>query len=57
VISCYYGLNPPGRSINAVPKAAISAVTQSTIAVMVINVVFAYLVYGVALFGLFTAKV
>jgi phospholipid/cholesterol/gamma-HCH transport system permease protein len=57
VISCYYGLHPPGRSINAVPKAAISAVTQSTIAVMLLNVIFAYLVYGVALFGLFTAQV
>ncbi|HEY6865317.1 MAG TPA: ABC transporter permease [Burkholderiales bacterium] len=56
VIACYYGLNPPGRSINAVPKAAINAVSQSTIAVMIINVVFAYLAYGVALFGLFTAK-
>jgi phospholipid/cholesterol/gamma-HCH transport system permease protein len=57
VIACYYGLNPPGRSINAVPKAAISAVTQSTLAVMLLNVLFAYLVYGVALFGLFTAAV
>jgi phospholipid/cholesterol/gamma-HCH transport system permease protein len=57
VIACYYGLNPPGNSINAVPKAAISAVTQSTLAVMLLNVIFAYLVYGVALFGLFTAEV
>lgn len=57
VVSCYYGLNPPGGSINAVPKAAISAVTQSTLAVMLLNVLFAYLVYGVALFGLFTAEV
>jgi phospholipid/cholesterol/gamma-HCH transport system permease protein len=55
VIACYYGLNPPGNSINAVPKAAISAVTQATLAVMLLNVVFAYLVYGSALFGLFTA--
>jgi len=55
VIACYYGLNPPGSSINAVPKAAISAVTQATLAVMLLNVVFAYLVYGSALFGLFTA--
>jgi phospholipid/cholesterol/gamma-HCH transport system permease protein len=55
VIACYYGLNPPGASINAVPKAAISAVTQATLAVMLLNVVFAYLVYGSALFGLFTA--
>jgi phospholipid/cholesterol/gamma-HCH transport system permease protein len=56
VIACYYGLNPPGNSINAVPKAAISAVTQATLAVMLVNVVFAYLVYGSALFGLFTAS-
>jgi phospholipid/cholesterol/gamma-HCH transport system permease protein len=55
VIASYYGLNPPGSSINAVPKAAISAVTQATLAVMLLNVVFAYLVYGSALFGLFTA--
>ena len=57
VIACWYGLNPPGNSINAVPKAAISAVTQSTLAVMLLNIVFAYLVYGSALFGLFTAPV
>jgi phospholipid/cholesterol/gamma-HCH transport system permease protein len=56
VIACYYGLNPPGNSINAVPKAAISAVTQATLAVMLLNVIFAYLVYGSALFGLFTAS-
>jgi phospholipid/cholesterol/gamma-HCH transport system permease protein len=55
VIACYYGLNPPGNSINAVPKAAISAVTQATMAVMLLNILFAYLVYGSALFGLFTA--
>jgi phospholipid/cholesterol/gamma-HCH transport system permease protein len=55
VIASYYGLNPPGNSINAVPRAAISAVTQSTLAVMLLNVVFAYLVYGSTLFGLFTA--
>jgi len=55
LIACYYGLNPHGNSINAVPKAAISAVTQATLAVMLLNVLFAYLVYGSALFGLFTA--
>lgn len=55
VIACWYGLNPPGNSINAVPKAAVSAVTQSTLAVMLLNIIFAYLVYGSALFGLFTA--
>ena len=57
VICCYHGLHPPGVSINAVPKAAINAVTQSTLLVMLLNVVFAYLVFGQAFFGLVTAKV
>ena len=57
IISCYHGLHPPGVSINAVPKAAINAVTQSTLLVMLLNVVFAYLVFGQAFFGLVTAKV
>ena len=56
VICCYHGLHPPGTSINAVPKAAINAVTQSTLMVMLLNVVFAYLVFGQAFFGLVTAK-
>lgn len=56
VICCYHGLHPPGMSINAIPKAAISAVTQSTLVVMLLNVVFAYLVFGVLLFGLVTAQ-
>jgi len=56
VVCCYHGLHPPGSSINAVPKAAISAVTQSTLLVMLLNVVFAYLVFGQAFFGLVTAK-
>jgi phospholipid/cholesterol/gamma-HCH transport system permease protein len=56
VISCYHGLHPPGISINAIPKAAISAVTQSTLVVLLLNVVFAYLVFGVLLFGLVTAE-
>jgi phospholipid/cholesterol/gamma-HCH transport system permease protein len=55
-VSCYHGLNPPGRSINAVPQAAIRAVTESLLLVMLLNVVFAYLVYGTALFGLVTAE-
>ena len=55
VISCYHGLHPRGMSINAIPRAAISAVTQSTLVVMLLNVVFAYLVFGVLLFGLVTA--
>jgi phospholipid/cholesterol/gamma-HCH transport system permease protein len=56
VIACYHGLNPGGRSINAVPQAAIRAVTEALLAVMLLNVIFAYLVYGVALFGLVTAE-
>ena len=56
LISCYHGLHPPGISINAIPKAAISAVTQSTLIVMLLNVVFAYLVFGEVLFGLVTAE-
>jgi phospholipid/cholesterol/gamma-HCH transport system permease protein len=55
VIACYHGLNPPGHSINAIPKAAINTVMQSTLFVMLINVVFAYLVYGVLFFGLIRA--
>ena len=57
VICCYHGLHPPGVSINAVPKAAINAVTQSTLVVMLLNVIFAYVVFGQAFFGLVTAKV
>src|SRR5262249_49106005 len=56
LVCCYHGLHPPGTSINAVPKAAISGVTQSTLLVMLLNVVFAYLVFGQAFFGLVTAK-
>jgi len=55
VVACYHGLNPGGRSINAVPRAAIRAVTEALLLVMLLNVVFAYVVYGVALFGLVTA--
>ena len=56
VVACYHGLNPGGRSINAVPRAAIRAVTEALLLVMLLNVVFAYVVYGVALFGLVTAE-
>jgi phospholipid/cholesterol/gamma-HCH transport system permease protein len=56
VVACYHGLHPGGRSINAVPRAAIRAVTEALLAVMLINLLFAYLVYGVALFGLVTAQ-
>jgi len=56
LVCCYHGLHPPGTSINAVPKAAINGVTQSTLLVLLLNVVFAYLVFGQVLFGLVTAK-
>ena len=56
IISCYHGLHPPGISINAIPEAAIRAVTESTLVVMLLNVVFAYLVFGVLWFGLVTAE-
>jgi phospholipid/cholesterol/gamma-HCH transport system permease protein len=56
VVACYHGLHPRGRSINAVPQAAIRAVTGALLLVMLLNVVFAYLVYGVAFFGLVTAE-
>jgi phospholipid/cholesterol/gamma-HCH transport system permease protein len=56
VVACYHGLHPGARSINAVPRAAIAAVTEGLLAVMLINLLFAYLVYGVALFGLVTAQ-
>jgi phospholipid/cholesterol/gamma-HCH transport system permease protein len=55
VVACWHGLHPGGHSINAVPRAAIKAVTEGLLLVMLLNVVFAYLVYGSALFGLFTA--
>lgn len=56
VIACYHGLHPGGSSINAVPQATTRAVTEALLMVMLLNVVFAYLVYGVALFGLVTAE-
>src|SRR5688572_9327982 len=56
VVACYHGLNPGGRSINAVPRATIRAVTEALLLVMLLNVIFAYLVYGVAFFGLVTAQ-
>ena len=56
MVACYHGLHPGGRSINAVPRAVIRAVTEGLLLVMLMNVVFAYLVYGVALFGLVTAE-
>ena len=56
VVACYHGLHPGGHSINAVPRAAIRAVTEGLLLVMLLNVIFAYVVYGVAFFGLVTAE-
>lgn len=56
VVACWHGLHPGGHSINAVPRATIRAVTEGLLLVMLLNVVFAYMVYGVALFGLVTAE-
>jgi phospholipid/cholesterol/gamma-HCH transport system permease protein len=54
-VCCYHGLNPPDLTHNAVPKAVTRAVTQSAMVVLVINAVFAYLVFGILFFGLITA--
>ncbi|NBT55263.1 MAG: ABC transporter permease [Betaproteobacteria bacterium] len=56
LISCYHGLNPSDNSINAVPKAAVNAVMESTLAVMTLNAVFAYLAFGLLFFGLIRAQ-
>jgi len=56
VVACYHGLHPGSHSINAVPRAAIRAVTEGLLLVMLLNVVFAYVVYGTAFFGLITAE-
>jgi phospholipid/cholesterol/gamma-HCH transport system permease protein len=55
-IACHHGLHAPGNSINAVPKAAVRAVMESTMVVMMLNAIFAYLVYGRLLFGLIKAE-
>jgi hypothetical protein len=39
-----------------VPRATIRAVTEGLLLVMLLNVVFAYMVYGSAFFGLVTAQ-
>ena len=56
-ICCYHGLNPTEVSQNAVPKAVTRAVTQSAMMVLIINAVFAYLVFGILFFGLIKAEV
>jgi phospholipid/cholesterol/gamma-HCH transport system permease protein len=52
---CYHGLNPPAFTLNGVPQAVTRAVTQSAVAVLTINAIFAYLVFGVLFFGLVKA--
>jgi phospholipid/cholesterol/gamma-HCH transport system permease protein len=57
VVCCYHGLNPPDLTFNSVPKAVTRAVTQSAMLVLIINAVFAYLVFGVLFYGLITAEI
>src|SRR5947207_1563994 len=54
---CWHGLNPPDLTQNSVPKVVTRAVTQSTVLVLLINAVFAYLVFGILFFGLVKANV
>lgn len=53
---CWHGLNPPDLTQNAVPKVVTRAVTQSAMLVLLINAVFAYLVFGILFFGLVKAN-
>jgi phospholipid/cholesterol/gamma-HCH transport system permease protein len=53
---CWHGLNPPDLTQNAVPKVVTRAVTQSAMLVLVINALFAYLVFGILFFGLVKAN-
>ena len=54
---CWHGLNPPDLTNNAVPKVVTKAVTQSMMLVLLINAVFAYVVFGILFFGLVKASV
>jgi phospholipid/cholesterol/gamma-HCH transport system permease protein len=54
---CWQGLNPPDLTHNGVPKAVTRAVTQSAMLVLLINAVFAYVVFGILFFGLIRANV
>lgn len=54
---CFHGLNPPDLTQNAVPKVVTRAVTQCAMLVLVINAVFAYVVFGILFFGLVKATV
>ena len=53
---CWHGLNPPDLTNNSVPKVVTRAVTQSALLVLLINAVFAYLVFGILFFGLVRAS-
>jgi phospholipid/cholesterol/gamma-HCH transport system permease protein len=53
---CWHGLNPPDLTNNAVPKVVTKAVTQSMMLVLLINAVFAYVVFGILFFGLVKAS-
>ena len=53
---CWHGLNPPDLTQNSVPKAVTQAVTQSAMLVLLINALFAYLVFGILFFGLVKAS-
>lgn len=53
---CWHGLNPPDLTNNSVPKVVTRAVTQSAMLVLLINAVFAYLVFGILFFGLVKAN-
>src|SRR5205085_668369 len=54
---CWHGLNPPDLTQNAVPKVVTRAVMQSAMLVLLINAVFAYVVFGILFFGLVKAPV
>jgi phospholipid/cholesterol/gamma-HCH transport system permease protein len=54
---CWHGLNPPELTQNGVPKVVTRAVTQSAMLVLLINAVFAYVVFGILFFGLIKAHV
>ena len=54
---CWHGLNPPDLTQNSVPKVVTRAVTQSAMLVLLINAVFAYMVFGILFFGLVKANV
>jgi phospholipid/cholesterol/gamma-HCH transport system permease protein len=53
---CWHGLNPPDLTQNSVPKVVTRAVSQSAMLVLLINAVFAYLVFGILFFGLVKAN-